>query len=245
MTLSGALRFGRYALAPNRLGYCGPPGHKALLEYVASGEADGGLLDLACHFDGAYPYLKLIAHENGTDDAFDDRVVEAYWLGNGLLRSIPPLRLHQHLEGRFAAQVSRRDFEWLATKVGLAHPHHNFHVFEIYKRAGVHGDPGGTVALSAMDSCRVSWGIVKSVGGAQLLVEWRPLTFVAGQLTLGEPTLRSVERQVDGLGFVDQARAGDAVSVHWDWACEILTPAALSNLQAVTRYYLDLANTTM
>ena len=245
MTMSGALRFGRYAFPPNRLGYCGPPDHKALLEYVATGEADGGLLDLARRFDGAYPYLQLIAHANATDDPFDDRVVEAYWVGNNLLASVDAAAMHEHASERFAARMRREEFKWLATTLDVAHPHHNFHVFEIYKRAGLHGDPGSAVALGAMDSCRVSWGTVKSGEAGQLVVERQPLALVGGKLALGAPELRSVAGQAGGLGFVDGAKPGDVVSLHWDWACEVLTPAAISQLRAVTLRYIDLTNETL
>jgi Family of unknown function (DUF6390) len=245
VTMSGALRFGRYAFPPNRLGYCGPPDHKALLEYVASGEADGGLLELARRFDGAYPYLQLIAHANGTDDAFDDRVVEAYWVGNELLASVVPAAMQEHAGERFAARMRRDEYRWLLSKLDVAHPHHNFHVFEIYKRAGLNGDPGAAVAIGAMDSCRVSWGTVKSAEAGQLLIERQPLALVRGKLALGAAELRSISGETGGLGFVGGAKPGDVVSVHWDWACEVLSTSALSRLQAVTHRYMALSNETL
>jgi hypothetical protein len=244
MSLRGALRFGRYAFGPNRFGYCGPPDHKALLEYVSLGEADQGLIELTRRFDGAYPYLKLIAHANGTDDAFDERVVEAYWVGNDWLRSVGPAEMHGHVDERFGPRVAKKDLEWLGTTLDLERPHHNFHVFQIYRRAGLHGDPGATVALSAMDSCRVSWGAVRSVDGDKLVVERRPLSLEGG-LALGRPEVVRVERQLDGLGFVDGAEVGDVVSLHWDWACEVLTPGALSRLESITARCMQLANKTV
>lgn len=245
VTLSGALRFGRYAFPPNRLGYCGPPDHKALLQYVALGEADEGLVDLARRFDGAYPYLKLIAGANGTDDAFRDEVVEAYWVGNEWLRSVGPGELRLHLDERFGARVKKRELEWLGTTLDLEHPHHNFHVFQIYRRAGLHGDPGDAVALAAMDSCRVSWGRVLTIETDRLVVERQPLILAGGKLALGQAEPKSVARQLDGLGFVEETKVGDTVSVHWEWACEVLTPAALSHLQKATLRCMELANRTV
>jgi len=245
MSLRGALRFGRYAFGPNRFGYCGPPDYKALLEYVALGEADQGLVELARHFDGAYPYLKLIAHANGTDDAFDERVVEAYWVGNDWLRSVGPAQMHEHVGQRFGPRMAKRDLEWLGATLDLERPHHNFHVFQIYRRAGLHGGPGSTVALSAMDSCRTSWGTVRSIEANELVVERHPLVTEAGRLALGPPALKRVLRQLDNLGFVDGAKPGDTVSVHWDWACEVLSPGALSRLERVTARCIGLANKTV
>jgi hypothetical protein len=244
VTIRGALRFGRYAFGPNRFGYCGPPDYKALLEYVSLGEADQGLVELTRRFDGAYPYLKLIAHANGTDDAFDERAVEAYWVGNDWLRSVGQAEMRGHIDERFGPRVAKRDLEWLGKTLDLERPHHNFHVFQIYRRAGLHGDPGATVALSAMDSCRISWGTVRSIEGDQLVVERQPLILDAGKLALGQPVVVSVARQLDGLGFVEDAKVGDTVSVHWDWACEVLAPATLSRLENVTARCMQLANKT-
>ena len=61
----GPLLFARYAYPPNALGYCGPQDHRALLEYAAAGVVDRGLRELAQGFDGAWPYLRLIAEAAG------------------------------------------------------------------------------------------------------------------------------------------------------------------------------------
>jgi hypothetical protein len=244
MTMAGLVRFGRYAFGPNRFGYCGPPDYKAVLEYVASGEADLGLLDLARRFDGAFPYLELIARANGLEDPFHDKVVEAYWVGNSYLKAVRPPQMHQHIEARFAPRMQKNELRWLETKLGVAHPHHNFHVFEIYKRAGLHGDPGASVAISAMDSCRVSWGRVLAVVGDELVVERQPLRLAGGKLALGPAEAKTVDRQLAGLGFVEDVKPGDTVSVHWGWACEVLSIACLSRLQRATLHCIELANKT-
>lgn len=246
MTLSGVLRFGRYAFPPNRLGYCGPADHGALLEYVASGEPDQGLLELARRFEGAYPYLVLIAHANGLDDPFDDRVVAAYWLGNSLLERVQPQQLFELLTERFKPVMPKGEFRWLSTKLDLgARPHHNFHVFDIYVRAGLMRDERAVIAVGAMDSCRISWATVASVDGEELVVERRPLVMAEGKLALGAPEYKTVTWRSAGRGPLEQVGPGDVVSVHWDWACETLTPKDLQALQANTDRYVALANTTM
>ena len=80
--LSGALRFAAYAYPPNALGYCGPDESHQLLEQLAAGVDDPDLRRLARGFEGAWPYLELIAGANGIRDPLDSRVVEAYWVGN-------------------------------------------------------------------------------------------------------------------------------------------------------------------
>ena len=67
----GALLFARYAYPPNALGYCGAGENRTLLEYGEAGVSDGGLVQLARSFEGAWPYLELIAGANGIDDPLD------------------------------------------------------------------------------------------------------------------------------------------------------------------------------
>ncbi|HXM53993.1 MAG TPA: DUF6390 family protein, partial [Candidatus Dormibacteraeota bacterium] len=176
MSAAGALRFGRYAFPPNRLGYCGPDDHGALLEYVAGGRADRGLVELERRFEGAYPYLALIALANRIPDPFDERVVEAYWIGSPLLTRAGGAPFHDSLRSRFRRRMDRRSFDWLARKLRAgAVPHHNFHVFDVYARAGLMNDPGAPVLLETMDACRISWGAVVAVEGGSLLVRRPPL----------------------------------------------------------------------
>lgn len=213
---------------------------------MSSGEADEGLIDLERRFEGAYPYLTLIAHANGVSDPFDDRMVEAYWIGNNCLDRVGTSPLYQLLDERFKPKMAPTEFAWLAPKLGQgARPHHNFHVFDIYTRAGLMRDERATTALRVMDSCRVSWGTVTEVGTGHLVVERPRLALVDGKLALTAPEAVSVARQVGERGFVDGARAGDHVSVHWDWACEVLTAGALGRLRSHTDRYLALANQTI
>jgi hypothetical protein len=48
-----------------------------------------------------------------------------------------------------------------------------------------------------------------------------------------------------GKGFVDDVSAGDWVSIHWNWACEVLDGRQLANLEAFTLRHLALANRTL
>lgn len=246
MTAKGALLFGRYAFAPNQLGYCGPPDHQALFDYIAAGASDNGLLELERRFEGAYPYLLLIAHANGIADPFDERVVDAYWVGNQLLNQVAPGGFADSLRERFGPRMDGRAFHWLTTKLAAgARPHHNFHVFDVYIRAGLMQDDRAAIALGLMDSCRVSWGRVAGMEGEQLSVERRPLVLEAGKLGLGKPAVMKVKWQLEGRGFTGQAQVGDVVSIHWDWACDVLTGSALVRLERATAACLELANQTI
>lgn len=243
---SGALLFGRYAFPPNRLGYCGPNDSQALLEYVSERRTDQGLVELERRFEGAYPYLKLIALANGIADPLDRRVVEAYWIGNACLEKVDPASFYGSLEERFKPRMGPSTFAWMTGKLELgAKPHHNFHVFDVYVRAGLMNDARAAIALETMDSCRISWGKVVSTDGAELVVERAPLVLHEGKLAIGEPEVKRVMRQIDGRGFADNVQPGQFVSIHWNWTCEVLSASALRRLQRSTRRAIALANTTM
>ena len=67
----GALLFARYAYPPNSLGLCGADVQRTLIQYGDAGESDGGLSELARTFEGAWPYLELIARANAIADPLD------------------------------------------------------------------------------------------------------------------------------------------------------------------------------
>jgi len=240
-TLTGTLRFIRYGFMPNRLRYCGPDENATLLGYALAGSADPGLRPLLQQFEGALPYLKLIARANGLPDPFDERVVEAYWIGNSLLETVEVRQLYDTILQRVKPHLSGQALDWVLGKAPAgARPHHNFHVFDVYSRVGEFGH-----ALQAMDQCRISWGQVEAVDGGELTVLRQGLAFIGGKLTLAEPAPERVTRQVDGHGFADDVRAGDWVALHWGWVCEVLTEQQQRALERYTRYHLALANQTL
>ena len=104
----GKLLFAKYAFRPNQLGYCGGPDSEALLGYVIEGESDAGMDALIRKFEGAYPYLRFIANSNDIEDATDPRVVQAYWLGNELLRQVDMRAYHDFIRERFAPRIPQR-----------------------------------------------------------------------------------------------------------------------------------------
>jgi hypothetical protein len=240
----GPVLFGRYAFGPNRLGYCGTDDHVALLGHAAA-QDDRELRVLARTFEGAFPYLELIARSAGIDDPLDRRVVEAYWLGNDLTAGVTPGGLHRSLDERFRRRVSRGTWRWLEASVPAgARPVHAFHVLDVFPRIGLLR--GGEVddVLKVIDSCRIRWGRVTSVENGSLAVESPSLELRDGKLRIGPARPEVVERWVDGIGFVGDVRPGDTVSLHWGWACDRLTPRQLANLVAWTEFELGVANRT-
>lgn len=256
---SGPVLFARYAFGPNRLGLCGPEDWRSLLELGAAadtsagapGEAeaveiDHGLRDLAVGFEGAYPYLELIAEAHGIEDAMDRRVVDAYWIGSALSDSVDPVLMTRSMDTRFRAQLLPEAWKWLQGKPEAgARPTHAFHVFDVFPRVGLMRGGAVTDAMGLMDSCRIRWGRVLEVSGESLVVSAVPLELVDGKLALAEARPQTVRRWLDGRGFVSDVEAGDVVSLHWDWACEVLSSTRLEALQRRTLQQLRLANQTI
>jgi len=242
----GPVLFARYAFGPNRLGYCGPDAADELFGEGTVGGDDRALRELARSFEGAWPYLELIARANGLADPLDPWVVDAYWLGNPLLDAVRPNDLAGSLASRFRPRVKAAEWPWLAGKVGDgAVPVHAFHVLDVFPRAGLLRSGATDGVLEVMDACRIRWGRVIERDGEALVVNVIPIVLRDGRLVLGGAQAERVEAWRDGVAFVDGVRPGDVVSIHWSWACERLTPGALARLASWTRRQLDVANQTI
>jgi hypothetical protein len=239
---SGALRFARYAYPPNELGLCGPDASRQLLEQVSAGVDDPDLHRLLRGFEGAWPYLQLIAAANAIADPLDARVVEAYWIGNDLLDRVGMRLMGDSLESRFRERVGR-PWERLAETVPAgAVPHHCFHVFGVYPWLGLLREGRTTEPLRVLDRCRVRWGRTVSVTGAEAVVLSRPLLWDNGLLYLGEPREERAVVGLDALGLAGGVQPGDWCSLHWDWVCERLTPRQLAALRHHTMAQLHVVN---
>lgn len=238
---AGPLLFARYAYPPNSLGLCGADETRTLLEYGAAGASDGGLAELARTFEGAWPYLTLIAGANGLDDPLDPKVVEAYWVGNELLDRAGGGDLARHVEDRFRGRIGRSWRRVVDTVAAGAVPHHCFHVFAVYPwlgllRSGIVQEP-----LHVLESCRTTPALVRSVEPDTLRVALRPLVWDGRTLELGSWSEREARWRDDGLALV-APEPGDWVSLHWGFACDLLTPSAAASLRRATRRALNAVN---
>lgn len=228
----GPLVFVRYAYPPNLLGYCGPGDPDELLG-AAAGTDLAGVSSLARSFEGAWPYLELIAGSNHIADPLDRRVVEAYWVGNRLLDEVPPGALIASLEDRFARRAGR-DWEPLAGAVPLGGvAHHSFHVFAVYPWLGLLRAGASEAPLRVLDQCRIRWGRVEAVAGEIVTVRSRGLLFDGHRLVLG-PERSEIVGGPHGGGPGAGLAPGDVVSMHWEWICDRLSPGALARLRAYT-----------
>jgi len=243
---TGPVLFARYAFGPNRLGYCGPDDAAELFGQATVGGETDALRRLAEQFEGAYPYLELIARANGIGDPLDARVVEAYWLGNALLEQVRPGMFGASLDLRFRRRLRGDGWRWLADKPAAgALPMHAFHVLDVFPRLGLLRSGALDDVLKVIDSCRIRWGRVLERDGDWLVVAVVPLELVDGKLRLASPRVEKIRAWQDGHGFLDGVATGDRVSIHWDWACDVLDARRLELLRTWTAHELAIANHTI
>ncbi len=220
----GAIMFARYAYPPNVLGYCGPDDASTLLSRDAP-DTDARIARHAREFEGAWTYLALIAASAGIADPLDERVVEAYWVGNELLDEIDQGAMLDELRRRF---VGQNDAGWIPGP-----PHHGFHVFTIYPWVRLlRRDANRSVAVSVLEQCRIRWGRVLAVEGERVRVLTHPLVFADGVLRLGPAREQTAAWSIDGVSVLPSLAVGDHVALHWDWVCDVLDDRQRKELEA-------------
>ncbi|NKY26649.1 DUF6390 family protein [Nocardia gamkensis] len=236
MTGGGAEMFARYAYAPNRLGYCGPPDAVALRD-----GSEEQVRAVARRFTGAWPYLRVMARMTGIADPLDRRLVESYWLGGGVGASLDPreftaelLSLLGPVAGGYWTHLTPRLAEEAAAN-------HCFHVFGVYpwSRLLRHGNAH---PLHILDSCRITWGTVLDRSGGEVSLRCRRLRWDGERLTLSAETSESVPIRVDGYAALPDVAAGERVAVHWGRLCGRLDDAGVRALESGTVRQLEVTN---
>jgi hypothetical protein len=239
---AGPLLFARYAYPPNALGYCGADDAPTLLQRTSAASVDLDLRRTLRTFEGAWPYLELIAHANAIADPLDAAVVEAYWIGNGLLDHVDARLMSASLEERFRPRLGL-GWDPLGAAAGAgARPHHSFHVLGVFPyvgllRAGVVDEP-----LTVLDRCRIRWGRVVALGVGSADVSSRPLEWDGRRLRLGAERVERATTTLDGATLTRPLAIGDWCSLHWDWVCDRLDDAQVRQLRARTAQSLAAAN---
>lgn len=223
--MKGLKRAIAYSLKPHELDLCGPQcfddSKNILKEYLLGENTQEKVIrDLLDEFHGSSGYYRLIARLNGIKDYFDERVIEAYWIGNRLLDKVKTEDLKEMILSDFV----RPDLltEEKALKIikkipnGVV-PHHSFHVFFMGSITG-----RAKITNKVKDVCKASWGKVIDVD------------FEKNKLRVQVQKLfpkKKVELTVDwDRGILPKIRKGDYISYHWNRASEKLTQIQLKNL---------------
>jgi len=241
----GTILWARYSFSPNRLKYCGPNANLDLFERAAGKINDKKIREILADFEAAFPYIEFIAHENKIADPFDMRAVEAYWLGNDLLTHVRINHFFQFLKEHFCKRAGNKIFEEIAGNLPKgAKPYHAFHVLEIYRRLGtLRGINTGPV-LETINNCLITWGKITDVKNDILEVEYRPI-ILQKKLMFGKLQKKNISYKFRNKTLLNNPQIGDWVSIHWNWACDVLDQRQLKNLQKWTLWHLRLANLTV
>jgi hypothetical protein len=239
-SIAGLKIAARFGFRPHYLGLCGPKQarQEKLLQKFLQGKIPAPKMKPVFRkFLGAYSYYKLIARSNKIKNPFDEKVVSAYWIGNGLLNKVRTEDLRKMVAGEFggAGLLSKE----IAAKKAAAitrgsKPHHSFHVLII-------GSVTGSVDFKntkLKDLCRVSWGKVKKILINKVVVKYRPLVG-AKKIKLGKPVKKEV---IWDERVVPELKIGDWVAFHWNYVCDKIAPSQRKNLIYWTNYHLRLAN---
>jgi len=227
---------------PNKLEYCGGRHNEDLFERGINNSADPFLFSLLKEFQTLYPYLKLIAESNNISDVFDFRVVEAYWIGNELLEKTNMRKFYWHFIDNLNLKKKLRqdEFEKLIGKIPSgAIPHHSFHVFNVWLRTG---NLPIAHTIETMNACRISWGKIIGINGNEMEVETQNLIEKENKISLSDSITKKIIYKFFDRGFIENPKINDFVSIHWNFACDILTTQQVKNLEKFTQYSMNLAN---
>ncbi len=238
----GVLLCAQYAVSPNFFGYCGPDKSLSVRQHLASSVSDEELTSLLTEFETLYPYLKLIARANKVDDLFNPQVVEAYWIGNDLLKNSTKdeyysfLKELLHIEKKVDV-IHLRQLKQSLLRKRFVFPHHSFHVCNIFRMYGSRVTP--EIAYT-INECRISSGIVLGLGNNEstVFIKTDSICEVGGAVIL-TPDTREVS-----LEFIPKHQKklyvkGVSVSVHWGYVCGIITSKQTKNLSFYTKYALE------
>ena len=163
-------------------------------------------------------------------------MVRNYWVGGALLDTVDPAWLLDRLRGDFTGQATG-----LLGSVDMAMAHHSFHVFVVYPWVRFLGRGDPTTPLHVLQSCRIRWGTVESVGAEFAEVRSPPLVY-DGTLGIGDAVVEKVRWRKGTSALVSAPSEGETVAAHWDWICGRLDDADVAALEARTRQMLEVVS---
>lgn len=235
--MDGAALGARFSIATNRLQYCGPAdAAPALYAAIVGGERSEAARAQLRGFEALMPYLELLARHHGLDP-FDERVVEAYWLGNELLDGFAPAEFATLFEGFVRRGMPRSIAARLAEHLPEgALPHHAFHVSYV----GVGTVTGhAETTLRNIERCRPSWGEVVGRTEHELQVAKPTARLEGDRLDVGGRELVTVRYDPR---VVPDAVPGATVAMHWEWPALVLSAAQARALAVATERSFAAAN---
>lgn len=177
------------------------------------------------------PYLETISKLAGLNK-FSYKVVEAYWLGNGVLNKAKKedyLDLLKHFSKQGVP-------EWLIDELKEKVPE-NFiplHLFQVLY-IGV-GKASGSVPynMETINNCMVRWGKVKKIKAGKLYLALNSLKRSDKKIVLTSKNISFKYRD----DFLPGLKVGATVAVHWKQVVKVLDKKEEKNLEFWTKKVL-------
>lgn len=231
--MDGLKLIAKYALPPNRLGYCGKESAtQAFSNYILKESNAKAVKEEIKKFQGLYAYLDVISKAT-KQPAFSYEVGEAYFIGNKLLDKIDRdyvIQLIRKLQERGLPEsiAHKKIFDLPKRQLYL---HHSFNVLYI----GV-GNVTGSVSFTVenINNCLVLPAKVIKIKKDKVEVL---VSFLDEDLEWKSPEKKEVAYTKE---FIPNLKEGNIVSIHWNQAVDILKPKQAENLKHYTEENLNI-----
>lgn len=237
--MSGVRLAASYSYLPNCLGFCGSQKKEDLEfmeDFMAGKVGEAKIIPILKKLEAAFFYYQLIARKNRIKNPFAKKVVEAYWLGNGLLERVTRKDLVGMIEKDFVKPHLLSKKEALR-RIKLipegAKAQHSFHVFIL-------GPIAGRIDMSELslkDICRTGFGKVLEKEREHLIVDFQPIEKTGKKYVLGKSKRLRIDWNKKILGRV---KMGEWVSFHWGTAIQVLNKIQVGDIIKYTKNTLDL-----
>jgi hypothetical protein len=218
----------RFSLSPNSLGYCGlkTAGEK-FKECIEKGECKGVKKEIT-NFIVLHPYLRALARIT-KKSKFSYDAIEAYWLGNNLLKQAKPkdyLLLLKYFKKQGVPDFFVDELKKKVPKVFI--PNHLFQVLHV----GV-GKASGAVPfnIKTINDCMIRWGRVEKIIGEKVVVSLNSLKKIKNKYSLIK-----IKAKIPFKSWLTESlKVGDIVAVHWNLVIKILTKKEKESLKYWTK----------
>jgi len=222
----------RFALPPNSLGFCGKDtAPERFKQCFIHGEYTGVEEEIE-KFIVLHPYIKTLGEITGRSK-FSYKVIEAYWLGNDLLKQIRPKHYLTLLRNFSEQDVPGWLIEELRNNPPARFiPHHLFQVLFVGVGRASHAVPFN---LESINNCMIRWGKVVEKNEQALKLELHSLKRGINKYVLTKLTASFSYNSE----FLPGLKTGDVVAVHWQQPVKILTNKEVKNLAYWTTEILE------
>lgn len=222
-----------FAYSPNYHGYCGlESANSGFRKCIMKGNCDDVPEELK-NFITLYPYIVTISKVRKLE-LYDYKVIEAYWIGNDLLKDFP-LSAYEILIEEFQKQGVPK---WLTDDLSKRKPkkfipHHLFQVLHV----GV-GQASGSVPfnIKSINECMIKYGKIKSLQEGYLVVDLLKL-----QIIRNKYVVRTVSEKVtinNALFF--KPKVDSCICTHWGHIVKCLSQIEEKKLQFWTKEVLSI-----